>query len=85
LGFGISLFTIGQLSGFSQQRRNHQGLAGEVVRRDMGQGTGTERVVGRGTGDGMNWEGEALAEPNLSANREIGKSASRETAAISDW
>jgi len=37
--------------------------------------------VGRGTRDGMNWEGEAPAEPNLSANREIGKSASRETAA----
>ncbi|MFA0736586.1 MAG: hypothetical protein OGMRLDGQ_003086 [Candidatus Fervidibacter sp.] len=51
----------------------------------MGHGTETERVVGRGTGDGMNWEGEAPAEPNLSANREIGKSASRETAAISDW
>jgi hypothetical protein len=29
----------------------------------------------------MNWEGEVPAEPNLSANREIGKSASRETAA----
>jgi hypothetical protein len=33
----------------------------------------------------MNWEGEAPAEPNLSSNREIGKSASRETAAIGDW
>jgi len=33
----------------------------------------------------MKWEGEASAEPNLSANREIGKSASRETAAIGDW
>jgi hypothetical protein len=32
-----------------------------------------------------NWEGEAPAEPNLSANREIGKSASREMAAIGDW
>jgi hypothetical protein len=36
-----------------------------------------------------NLEGEAPAEPNLSANREIGKSASRETTAsgeaISEW
>jgi hypothetical protein len=31
------------------------------------------------------WEGEAPAEPNLSANREIGKSASREMAANGDW
>jgi hypothetical protein len=30
---------------------------------DRGYGTGTERVVGRGTRDGMNWEGEAPAEP----------------------
>jgi hypothetical protein len=48
-----------------------------------------KRGVGLGTRDGMNWEGEAPAEPNLSANREIGKSASRETAAtgeaISEW
>jgi hypothetical protein len=29
----------------------------------MGHGTETERVVGRGTGDGMNWEGEAPVEP----------------------
>jgi hypothetical protein len=33
----------------------------------------------------MKREGEAPAEPNLSANREIGKSASREMAAIGDW
>jgi hypothetical protein len=32
----------------------------------------------------MNWEGETPADPNLSANREIGKSASRETAAIGE-
>gem|GEM_PF-3066004 len=48
-----------------------------------------KRGVGLGTRDGMNWEGEVPAEPNLSANREIGKSASRETAAtgeaISEW
>jgi hypothetical protein len=31
-----------------------------------------------------NLEGEAPAEPNLSANREIGKSACRETAAIGE-
>jgi hypothetical protein len=51
----------------------------------MGQGTWDRNGTGRGTGDGMNWEGEAPAEPNLSANREIGRSASRETAEISDW
>jgi len=34
-----------------------------------------KRSVGRGTRDRMNWEGEAPAEPNLSSNREIGKSA----------
>jgi hypothetical protein len=33
----------------------------------------------------MKREGEAPAEPNLSASREIGKSASREMAAIGDW
>jgi hypothetical protein len=33
----------------------------------------------------MKREGEASTEPNLSANREIGKSASREIAAIGDW
>jgi len=31
--------------------------------RDKGHGTETERGVGRGTGDGMNWEGEDPAEP----------------------
>ena len=47
--------------------------------------TDLKRGVGRGTRDGMKREGEAPAEPNLSANREIGKSASREMAAIGDW
>jgi len=32
---------------------------------------------GQGTWDRI-WEGEAPAEPNLSANREVGKSAGRE-------
>jgi hypothetical protein len=30
-------------------------------------------------------DGEAPAEPNSSSNREIGKSASRETTASGDW
>ena len=32
---------------------------------------------GKGHGAGWNWKGEVLAEPNLSANREVGKSAGR--------
>jgi len=38
------------------------------LERDMGHGTETEGGVGRGTGDGTKWEGEAPAEPKT--NRE---------------
>jgi len=43
-------------------------------------------LTGRGSWDEgrEKGEGEAPAKPNLSANREISKSASRETAAIGD-
>ncbi|MCC6038962.1 MAG: hypothetical protein LM632_12235, partial [Armatimonadetes bacterium] len=45
-----------------------------------------ERDEGRGTRDGMKWEGEAPAEPSCrqvvrSANRQVGK----RTAANSEW
>jgi hypothetical protein len=36
----------------------------------MGHGTETEGGVGRGTGDGTKWEGEAPAEPKTAANGE---------------
>jgi hypothetical protein len=51
----------------------------------MGHGTETEGGVGRGTGDGMKWEGEAPAEPNLSANREIGKSGNGSEWRLVKW
>jgi hypothetical protein len=37
----------------------------------MGHGTETEGGVGRGTGDGTKWEGEAPAEPKTAANERI--------------
>jgi hypothetical protein len=37
---------------------------------DKGHRTGTERGVGRGTGDEVKWEGGATAEPKTAANGE---------------
>jgi len=41
-----------------------------------------ERDMGQGTRDKGKWEGKAPAEPELSANREVGKSAGRKG---SEW
>jgi hypothetical protein len=51
----------------------------------MGHGTETEGSVGRGTGDGTKWEGEAPAEPKTAASSEWRVASSERRLAISDW
>jgi len=53
----------------------------------MEHGTETEGGVGRGTGDGTKWEGEASAEPKWRriASSEWRIANSERRLAISDW